>query len=202
MATREFQALSVQFDVATKATIEATRLALVTAAKEANAKVQNTDPAPTLTIRHVDGVQGALEETVRSGGVIVYDYPRFDLVADFALETLKSLSPVSKGDYIQAHQLYLDGEPVSNLSTWRAGAQVLITNTVPYSRKIEIGAMKMRVPGTDHVYQQASVLVRRKYGDIIGIRFTFIGVEDGIIVRGKRGNRSSIRYPALIFSQH
>ena len=206
------------FDGLAAATAEEVRQAVIETAKAENAIIQATDPVPDRTLRYVNGTLGAPEESVTVDGVIVYDYPRYDLVTRFAIDTLRSLSPVKSGAYREHHQLYLNDEPVENLSAWRPGARVVIANAVPYARKIELGKMKMRVPGTDHVYRQASLIVRREYGELLAVRFTFVGLEAveferdrrgahsvlerGFIVRGRRGNVGAIRYPALVFSEH
>ena len=206
------------FDDLISATVEEVRQAVIATAKAENAKVQASDPVPERTLRYVDGVAGAPEDAVKANGVIVYDYPRFDLVTQFARRTLISLSPVKTGAYRDHHQLYLNGDPVETLADWRPGSTVMIANPAPYARKIEIGAMKMRVPGTDHVYRQASVIVRREYGELLACRFSFVGLEAveferdrrgahsvldaGFVVTGRRGNAGAIRYPALIFSEH
>jgi hypothetical protein len=167
------------FRVAGQQTVEATRKLLIRTAKAKNAEVMGRDPRPATFTRYVDGKQGAAEEAVEATGTIVYRYPRLELVAQFAMETLFDLSPVLSGDYRNAHTLFLDGMPVSDLKSWRPGDEISISNPLPYARKIEIGKMKMRVPGTDHVYEQARRKVMARYGNMARIDFTYRALIGG-----------------------
>jgi hypothetical protein len=172
-------AASQVFRVAGQQTVEATRNLLIRTAKAKNAEVMNRDPRPATFTRYVDGKQGAPEEAVEATGTIVYRYPRIELVAQYAMEVLFDLSPVLSGDYRNAHTLFLDGMPVSDLKSWRPGDEISISNPLPYSRKIEIGKMKMRVAGTDHVYEQACRKVMARYGNMARIDFTFRALIGG-----------------------
>jgi hypothetical protein len=179
-------------------------------AKRLHAEVMATDPRPTNFRRWVDGVEGAREERVKPSGIIQYRYSRLELVAQFAMETLFDKSPVGEpgdprpghpGFYRNNHIMYLNGVAVTNLKDWKAGDEIAIANAVPYSRVIELGKMKMRVPGTDHVYQQAEQIVKRRYGNVANIRFTFRGIGGLQMVGGRLGNKSDNRYPALVITE-
>lgn len=187
-----------QFRIATQATLEETRKQLVKVAKREHARVMETDPRPTTFQRFVDGRLGAVEESVKGNGVIHYVYPRLDIVAQFAMETLFDRSPVLSGEYRNAHQLFLNGTAVPNLKGWKSGDEVSISNPLPYSRKIEVGAMTMRVPGTSRVYQEAAKIVQGRFGNLAGITFTFRAVVGGA-VRGSKAR--DLRYPVLIITE-
>lgn len=192
--------LSVQIDVAIKATQAATQAAIAAAAVAANAKIMGTDPRPSLMVRHVDGAEGAPETAVRPDGVIVYDYSRLDTIAAAALDVLRALSPVRSGEYRDNHSLLLNGNPVDKLAGWKPGDEVTIINLVPYARIIEVGAMKMRVPGTDHVYQQAQQIMEARSGDEAKFTFTFRNMDGGR-VSAKRARNGVNRWPALIITE-
>jgi hypothetical protein len=104
---------------------------------------------------------------------------------DFALQTLRDLSPIgSNGDkhpglYRDSHRVFLNGHVVEgdDVSAWRPGDQINISNPVPYSRKIEAGRGKMSVPG--HVYQTGTLLVAGRYGNQAAVKFTFMRVRFG-----------------------
>ena len=93
---------------------------------------------------------------------IVFRYLAIQDVVDFALQTLRDRSPVgSTGDqhpglYRDSHMVFLNGHVVEDgdVSAWRRGDQINISNPVPYSRKIEAGRDKLSVPG--HVYEDAA----------------------------------------------
>ena len=116
------------------------------------------------------------------------------------METLYDLSPVLTGEYRNSHTLFLNGVAVPNLKDYRAGDRVMISNVLPYSRKIELGVMTMRVPGTDQVYEQAAAKVARRYGNIATAFFTFTGIVGGANVKGLVGNKADNRFPAIILS--
>lgn len=200
MARREYRPGSRVFDDVIRETVEATRKAVISTAHREHRKVLNTDPRPGRWRQYVDGIEGAPFEAVQGAGVIVIDYQRLDIVAQFAMETLFDLSPVDSGEYRRRHTLFVDDTAVTNLKDWESGQEVSIANYLPYSRKIEIGAMKMRVPGTDHVYQQAEQIVRRRFGNIADIRFTFRAVVNSALISGREANNPDIRYPALVLN--
>lgn len=180
-----FRSVSQQFRVATQESLEAVRRVAVGVAKAEHARVMRTEPRPTQFQRYVDGQEGAPEESLRLGGVIVYDYPRVPLVARFALEVLYAKSPFGRpegGHYRDQHVLHLNGVPAA-IDAWQPGDVVEIINAAPYARKIELGTMKMVLPGTDHVYAQAEQIVRRTHSDLAFVSFAFRGRSPALIIR-------------------
>lgn len=192
------KAAQVDLRIVAKRTLAETQRALVETAKREHAAVMRTDPRPTRFQRYVDGRQGAREETVTPYGIIHYSYQRVDEVVRFAMERLFDNSPVRSGAYRSAHTIFISGVAVRNLSSWRDGDEVAISNSLIYSRKIEIGAMKMRVPGTDHVYERSMRDVRRRFGNIARVDFGWRGIQEGSVATGPAGNVSVRRFPALI----
>lgn len=195
------QSISQQFRVARLSTAEATHRAIVALAKREHGRVMTTDPRPGGFTRYVDGRKGAREEAVKPTGVIVYEYQRLDLVVQLAMETLFEKSPVLSGEYRNRHTIFLNGQPVTNLAGWKPGDEVAISNYLPYARKIEMGKMKMRVPGTDHVYAQAAQIVKARYGNVASVRFTYRGISGGAVIGGRPGNTSEARFPALVIKE-
>jgi hypothetical protein len=193
--------VSVQIDAAVKAATAATQAAIAAAARDANAQVLVMDPRPSLVVRHVDGREGAPEEAVKIDGIIVYDYSRLDRIAAFALQTLFDHSPFKSGLYRDSHTLLLNGEPVSGnkLVAWRPSDEAAIVNFTDYARVIEVGGMKMRVPGTDHVYQVSQQIVAAEHPEAL-VKFTYRNIEGGRIV-GRRAKHGVTRYPALIIRE-
>jgi hypothetical protein len=193
----------VVFQVARQATVEKAKASLVALAKREHAKIMATDPRPARFTRVVDGVAGAREEAVKPTGHITYFYPRLDAVAQAAMEILFDLSPVLSGDYRNAHKFFLDGVAVRDLSGLALAKEQRITiiNTLPYARKIEVGKMVMKVPGSDHVYEQAAHMLQKRFGNQAKIRFEWQGAISGGSIGGKKGNQSNLRYPALVISE-
>jgi hypothetical protein len=116
---------------------------------------------------------------------IVYRYYRMGDVVSAALQQLRSNSPVgSSGDphpglYRDSHTIFVDGHVVKDLSGWKPGSQINISNPVPYARKIEVGKMKLSVP--NHVYEMAAQVLAGRFGNIAVIKFTFMPVRFGDI---------------------
>lgn len=201
-----------------------TREQIAQTAIEQNAKVMATDPRPLTMVRHVDGVEGAPETAVKDGGVIVYDYGRLDVVAEFALDTLRQLSPVDSGDYVRSHVIMINGVVVDNadnpnsrsLSSWREGDRITISNLAPYTRKIEAGRQGYRRHG--HVYEKAAAMVNRRYGNLAHVTFTFEkaprgggswginawAAQTGMSHKGHASDRSRLRWllnqPTLVIT--
>lgn len=161
-----------QVDAATARTLEEVRQRIVRTAKVKHAEIMQDDPQPGGFERHVDGVKDAPEEAVKADGVIVYDYDRLDLVASVALDVLRQLSPIADGDYVRSHVLFVNGQVVDTLKgNWKAGDEISITNTMPYSRKIEIGNEGYHAH--PHVYEKAARLLSNRFGNIAKITFAF-----------------------------
>jgi hypothetical protein len=185
------------FRAAAQATVAETQQHLVALAKKEHARVMQTAPRPDRFSRRVDGVLGAREEAVRPDGAIIYTYPRLDEVVRVAMDTLFDLSPVLSGEYRMRHTLFVGGVQAANLQDWDGSSEILITNTLPYSRKIELGAMTMRAPGTDRVYQEAAAVVARRFGNVARVAFDWQGIVSGSSASGLQGNKSGNRFPCL-----
>jgi hypothetical protein len=150
---------------------------------------------------------------------IIFHYLDMDGIAQFALQTLRALSPVgSSGDkhpglYRDSHMLFVDGHNVTDARGWRPGQQLEISNPVPYARKIELGTIKLTAPA--HVYEMATPLIAARYGNQVSVRFTFMPVQFGSIqaysqslagqAAGRRKGGSSkarrdwlVRQPAIV----
>ncbi|UGY23182.1 hypothetical protein HU675_0035285 [Bradyrhizobium septentrionale] len=114
---------------------------------------------------------------------IVFRYLAMQDIVDFAIETLRERSPVGSVDdphpglYRDSHTVFLNGHVVRDVSAFRRGDQINISNPVPYSRKIEIGRMKMKVE--PKVYQETVLLVAARFGNRAAVKFTFMPVRFG-----------------------
>lgn len=184
---------SQRFGQAASKALALSTAVIVAQALRRHGAVMRADPEPDYFWRTVDGVAGLIESAVKPGGRIHYKYSRIKIVLESALETLRALSPVRSGDYRDHHFVYVNGQRVDDLVAWshRPGDTILITNEMPYARVIEVGVMKMRVPGTDHVYAQAETIVRRQYNALADVRFTYTNVLGG----------RDARAPALIVTE-
>lgn len=116
---------------------------------------------------------------------IIVRYLAMQDIVDFALQTLRERSPVgSRGDehpglYRDSHIVFLNGRVVQggDVSAFRPGDQINISNPVPYARKIEIGRLTMSVP--PHIYEDAAAIVAGRFGNRASVKFTFMPVRFG-----------------------
>lgn len=178
-------AIKEQFAAVRRDSVPALSYRIAQIARAANAAVMAIEPKPLGYLRTVDGVAGAPEEAVRPHGLIVYQYQRLDLVIEFALDALRTLSPRLSGSYSEAHTVFINGQPAQAPYVISADDNVIIANTQPYARKIEVGHMKMSVPGTDHVYAQAEQIVGERFDDLVQVKFTFVALPNGDALAGQ-----------------
>lgn len=152
---------------------------------------------------------------------IIYRYLNMDEIAQFALQTLRELSPVGSasdphpGLYRDSHMLFINGHNVPDAKSWQPGQQIEISNPVPYSRIVELGNGKMRVPL--NVYEKAAPLISAHYGNSVNVQFVFMPVRFGSVqayagsltgqAAGKRRGGSQkalrdwlVRQPAIILT--
>jgi hypothetical protein len=185
------------YRIAAQACVDQMQKTLVEAAKSVHRRIMQTPPKPSYFTRTVDGVEGLPEERVKPYGIIVYEYSRLDEVVQFALETLFDLSPVLSGEYRSSHLLFVDGVEARNLADYRGG-EIVIINTVPYARKIELGRMKMRISDSDQVYAQAVNAVNARFRNQAFVRLRWQSV---VTTSRRKSGDATLRYPALVISE-
>lgn len=171
---------------------------IVKEAKRLNAEVMQTPPRPLGFTRHVDGRE-APEEAVKPDGVIVYDYNRLDVVTKLALEVLKELSPVGSGKdkhpglYRNSHRIVME-----------TASEVRITNTVEYSRVIEVGkrgSVVLRIKGGGRVYDRAQRRLARMpdVGNSVKVKMAFTETNGTAVGEGRAARRAA-QWPTLILT--
>lgn len=150
---------------------------------------------PTRRTIYVDGREGASLSQVRPDGEIVAEFELFNDVLSWVSDQLERHSPVKSGRYKRSHGLFADGAQIDAQQTRIPDAQEYVfINIVPYARKIESGASSQ---APDGVYQAVATLARRRFGNLARISFTYRTAIAGAIVTGRKGNRSSLRNPAI-----
>lgn len=164
--------------------------------------------------RYVNGALGADESTVVAPGPILYVFRWWDEIVEFALQTLIDLSPVQSGDYKKSWQVLVNGSVVSDFKNIPINATVMITNTQPYHRKIDVGHMKMSVP--PFIVEAGVGKVKGIFGNIVDVKRVMTTLPGGYILKGyfTRGVRKNARtklrkdtaagaqmtYPAMLLS--
>ncbi len=130
----------------------------------------------------VDGHLGAPLEAVRLGGHIRFDFKYLTEVALFALEVLRGLSPTDSGAYRDAWFAMLDGKEVEPRAIPPSAREIVISNTKPYSRKIQVGAHGFETHA--HIVDKAAKAVRSRYGNIVRAYVTFVDLADAYTLAG------------------
>lgn len=89
----------------------------------------------------VDGALGADESSVRPDGEIIYRFNGVAAAVEFALDYVRTRSPVLSGRFQSSWTTWVDGVLYTGAARdIPAGVEVFIVNTQPYSRKIDMGA--------------------------------------------------------------
>lgn len=143
--------------------------------------IARQDVKPTHIDQAVDGIPNAPLESVAPNGTIFFRFNYLDEVLNFALTALIQNSPhgpVKSGNrpedqkhYSQDFALFVDGQELTDKTAPIAPtSEVIITNLMPYARKIERGSS---VQAPDGVFQVVYVLLKKRYGNAVNIRYTF-----------------------------
>jgi hypothetical protein len=129
----------------------------------------------------VNGVIGAAETSVRLPGPIVYQFEYLAEVVTTGLALLRESAPVLSGRYRDSFFAMANGRAIADPADIPAGAEVILTNDQPYSRKIQVGAQRTRVP--PHLFDRVQQALRRQYGDLLRIDLRFIPLQQGFVLR-------------------
>lgn len=177
-------------------------------AKTSLADLIRTGEASANYTRFVNGREGAPEEAfnVRSTatpGPILYEFAWWHEVITDALAELVKRSPKRSGRYSRSFIVLANQVPVTSYQNIPGGAEVIIFNAQPYTRKIEVGAMSMSVPPRH--FDGAGSALRRKYGSKGGfsIMTRFLDIQSGIdprvpyILKGEYAGRYNAQRRAI-----
>lgn len=138
----------------------------------------------------VNGREGAAEETVRLPGPITYQFFYGVEVGTFLLAFLEHRSPELSGEYKRSHRLIVGGAYANVKDLGRVEAFTVV-NTVPYSRKLEVGAVDARVP--PHIYEDARQAAQARYGRIAKFSMRYIEIAGGYVLKGNQRTRLAAR---------
>lgn len=164
--------------------------------------------------RYVNGNFGAAEETVVPPGPILYVFHWWREIVEFALQTAVERSPEKSGRYKQSWFVMTPGGAVKSFDEIPINASVILTNNQPYSRKIDVGHMRMSVP--PGIVEDVRRAVMARFGNFVTAKRTMITLPGGYILKGRfrRGYRPFARtklrkdtmagaqmtYPALVMT--
>jgi len=134
----------------------------------------------------VDGRLNAPLESVKPAGVIefVWDETLPIVVVERGLEWLREESPVVSGTYRDSHTLYVNGSPAARLPEAYRGEEIMISNPVPYARKIEVGrtragrAFVIQVP--NRIYERVARRLQQRFDNVAAITFAWVPLTAGV----------------------
>lgn len=184
--------------------IEAARKHFIAAARAGRDEVidqavRRAGQAPE-TRQAVDGQLGAQLESVKPGGRITFGFDYGQEVVQTALMLLRHASPIASGKYRDGHRVMESATLI--YTTWGGGLPgkilAIISNDVPYSRRIEIGIKKDGTPFvTDtppRVYERvAKDMAKRFDGDMLDVGYWFVEIAGGYVIKGRLHRRVSYK---------
>lgn len=209
---------------------DAAKELLLRTAREGHAKTMQEQTsrggiAPTFTA-YANTPGNSNLETVKLPGPIVYRYSYFREVVFTAIGWLEANSPVEKGDYRRGHTVFLNGVALDSAidGEYAPGDDIMIVNTVPYARKLEVGKTEsgrdflISVP--NRIYERASNALSKRFGNLAKIHVEFVRVSNAYTLKQDQQSRrmkdgrwkydrkqrrdrvagSEVTYPALIIS--
>lgn len=187
---------------------DAIRRELAAYARMSVAEVIGSGQAPAEYDRYVNGRLGEAEETVQLPGPIVYVFQNWRLVINAAMEELQKRVPRKSGRYASSFIATVNGTPVVDFDAIPNGAEVIIINAQPYTRKMESGANKT---GKRH-FDLSKAALNRRFRGAFNAQVAYLNVAAGVDPRipyvlkrsaGKRKDRQAgmpITYPALMIT--
>ncbi len=92
----------------------------------------------------MNGRPAQSENEVQAPGPIVYEFALWEPIITFALERLRTRSPVKSGRFRNSFIVIVNQTIVTNFDSVRPGAEVIITNFQPYIRKAEGGQLGVK----------------------------------------------------------
>jgi len=147
--------------------------------------------APAMYETFVDGLAGAVEETVKvPGGVILYRFNVLGEAAAYAMAFAQGRSPVRAGKYRASWVVLVEGRLwTAGLRSIPAGITVAVTNTAPYHRKIDVGGQR----GIGQkIVEETRQATQRRF-PILQVERQFWSIPNGYILKGRHHTRPSVR---------
>lgn len=164
--------------------------------------------------RYVNGRKGVPEESVRPPGPVLYEFNWWPEIIVDAIDHMIRRSPNSppgghRGrvkSYKQSFFVLANGTGVHTrqYKDIPPGAEVIIGNDAPYSRKLDvqlIGGRKINVSVMPGFFEEAALIVRRRWGAIVSVKrsysISFTG-QYHLVTGPKTG--TPVHSPALIIT--
>lgn len=169
----------------------AAREFLVRTAREGHARIMQQQPDSTWIA--FGDVAGQPWEAARRQITFKYT-PGIRAIVVAIIKWLEDASPVDSGRYRRSHTLFVDHLPASPGAVIRPGAHVMIANTVPYARRLEVGKTEagraFLISKPNRIYERTARLASRRY-TTTAISFGYTDIPDAYEIKATR--RSSGR---------
>jgi hypothetical protein len=154
---------------------DAARRKHIEIARRGIAAFQSRQTAPVPYTLVVDGHPASSEDAVKPYGLIVYQFNRMGMVAQYALDFLISyVKRAYSGEYHKNFFVSVDGKFIEakdfNPKFVPQRAEIIIGNKLPFNRKFDvqqIGNLKLSYKVPPGLYDAAAAAVRRRYGKIV-----------------------------------
>lgn len=156
-------------------------------AEEKNRRALGRTPAHTVT---VDGRRGAALETVKPhGGRIVFAFEALTGgIIEWILAELVRRSPEKSGEYKRGHRVLADGVEISGAVP--AAQEYVITNIVPYARRLEVGKTRAGrafvIQVRPRIYEGVARDAKARFRSAATIRFGYRALAGIPAGRGKK----------------
>lgn len=129
-------------------------------------------------------------DAVALPGPIVFRYYYLREIIRTALDELRKRSPAVSGAYRAGHTLFVNGIAMEDVpATLRPTDDIMISNPVPYARRIEIGRTKsgrdfvLQVP--NRIYERvAKQVLHPRYRNTAKITFTYANLPNAHTIKG------------------
>ena len=198
-----------KFTVDTRGLIEKDAKALlVKTAEQGNKRILAEQTArsggetPGFT-QKVDGVEGAALDRVKMPGIIRFDYDYRWEAALWLLDWLRKHSPYESGEYARSHVILLNGKEVEADRSRRLyrSAELIVTNTTPYSRRLEVArradGRPFVVDVEPRIYERGVKAARAQFNGLIAAKALrvdplYIDLAGAYVPKGGK----PLRYPA------
>jgi len=203
MASQSLQALRQTITVGWKnLTEEQARHHLVNTARQGIAGILNEQTATVgarpSAIVYANTPGNSNLETVKLPGPIVAIFDQRPAIVKMALEELRNASPVVSGLYRNSHIILLNGTQIDALpANLSASDQIVLTNPVPYARRIEIGKTKagrdFTISVPNRIYERvAKNKLLPRFRNVANISFGYVELSGAYKIQGRLSSHYSI----------
>jgi hypothetical protein len=159
-------------------------------AKAINRRALGREPKVRVT---VNGSEDPSLSSVPPTGIIIAEFEILLDALGWINTQLQIHSPVKSGLYAKSHELFGDGEHITNPNNPPPAAEYVFLNVQPYARKIERGQSSQ---APDGVYQAVARLASGKFGNSASITFSYRSALGFSSLSGWANSPSAMRHAA------